>query len=261
METTLIYLTNFDINQNDINNLTKNKNSNVIDCLSSSIKKIKFLIYNTITSTTNIISHGKQYILIRDSYKLDNELINFIFKNSRNKDIYLININPKQERFLYKNHRNKYRYYKCKYDPTKDNFFIYLKRLIFQNENREDLLDEFNNLNLDTILNFIGYNLSMSNLDKISLQDNYRIINRLYKYKYKIKREYIMNIITKVLKIPSFGVAVNFPPQIKKSKKVKIEKESTKDLQLLASEKMVNYFKNKKNNFNNETIKVEGGLF
>ncbi len=259
----MIYLTNFDMDQNNINDLIKNKNNIIIDCLSSSIKKMKFLIYNTITSTTSILSHGKQYILIRDAYKLDNELLNFIFKNSRNKDIYLININTNQERFIYKNHRNKYQYYKCKYDPTKNNFFIYLKKLIFQNENRENLLDEFNNLNMGTILNFIGYNLSMSNLNKISLYDNYRIINRLYKYKYKIKRKHIMNIITKVLKIPSFGVAINFPPQIKKNKdkKVKDKKESSKDLQLLASKKMVNYFKNKENNFNNKTVKVEGGLF
>lgn len=259
----MIYVTNFEMDQINIVNLSKNKNNITIDCLSGNIKKIRFLIYNTITGTSNILSQGKQQILIRDSYKLDNELLNFIFSNSRNKDIYLININTKQERFLYKNHRNRYKYHKCKYDPSKDNFFIYLKKLLFQSENRDGLLDEFNDLNEGTILNFIGYNLPMSNLDNILLYDNYNILNRLYKYKYKIKREYILNIIVKTLNIPSFGISVGFPPNKGKVKvkEIKVKKITNKKLQKLASEKMVTYFKNKDTYFNEEAKAEEGGLF
>jgi hypothetical protein len=259
----LIFITNFEVKQESIIELSKNKNNLIIDCLNGSTKKIRFLIYNAITGTSNILSHGKQQIIIRDSNKLDNELLNFIFSNSRNKDIYLINLNPTQERFLFKNHRNKYRYYEGAYDPSKDNFFIYLKKILFQNENRYKLLDEFESLNEGTILDFIGYNLPMSNLDNQLLLDNYDILNNLYKYKYKVKREYILNIITKLLNVPSFGVSIGFPPKkakIKKKKK-KDKKMTNNDAWKLASKKMVNYFKNKDNYFKEDNEIKEGGLF
>jgi len=248
---------------NDINKIESkiNYDTQTIDCLGTNKKNVKFLINNAITSTSNILSHRKQQVIIKDANKIKIGLIDIMFKNSKNKDIYLININVKQEKYIYKNHRNKYKYFNCSYNSNKDNFFLYLKKLLYQNNNRDSLLNEFKNTNIETILNFISYNLPLSNLNAEELYINYNLLNKLYKYQYKIKSDHILKLIIKKLIIPTFGISVTMPPKNNEEKVVE-EKPPNVNIRKLAAEKMVNYFKNRNDYFNHKISYVEDdGLF
>lgn len=215
----------------------------IVDCLNTSQKQIRYDMYVNITTSNNILSSAKKQIIFRDAYLLDSNSIDYIFEKSRNKIVYLINLNTNQERNLMKKYRNKYKYYNCVYDPNKDNFFLYLKQLMFQQTNRYKLMNSTLGTNVKVIMDYIGYNLPFTNLSVTDMRYNYNLLHDLYRYLYKIPNNHILNNIIINLRVPTFGTALKFPPKHQKLKKIKKEKKMTKqNLEKLASEKMITYF-------------------
>ncbi|KKN01875.1 hypothetical protein LCGC14_1123270 [marine sediment metagenome] len=257
----MIFIINFDMKQEDINEFMNTKWENIVfDCLHYTGKERRFFILNTIDSSSyNNLTHSKRQFIIKNVNVLSTNILDAIFSNS-NKLIYLINVSYNQEKYIYKKYRGKYRYYKCKFSPNEDNFLLYLKRLIFSKDNRMKLI-KFNNANnIRYILKFISYNLPYTNLEKEEMLENVELLIELDKYSFVINKDKILRVLLNLFIVPSFGYTVTFPPRVKFNKKSKKQKETTQtEVYELSLEKMTDYYKNREKIFmdNND---FEGGL-
>lgn len=258
----MIFIVNFDMKQEDINNIISTKWENVIvDCLSYTGKERKFFVINTIESSSyNDLTRSKRQFIIKNVNVLSNDILDIIFSNKK-KLIYLINISYNQEKYIYRKYRGKYKYHKCKFNPNEDNFFLYLKRLIFLKDNRMKLIGFEKATNIRYILKFISYNLPYTNLDNNEMLKNIELLIELDKYSFVIDKDLILTVLLNLFIVPTFGYTVEFPPSVKTNKKNKKQKELTQnEVYDLSLERMTDYYKNRDKIFMNRKIELDGGL-
>lgn len=239
----------------EINNLLKDyKDSITINCLSYSTKSIKVVVENSILSNGFDNLNNSLVHLIENTYFTDNSIFDIIFKYWR-KNIYVINVSKKQEKYIYKKYKGKYKYFNCSY--SKDETNLQILKLMFLPENRATLIDEKYKYPTNYLLKLISYNLIDTDLNTKQLLENYNLLLDLDKYCHKINNELILSLLTTNFKIPSYIPKFKHPPRIsKKENKQKEKKLSKINIEKLAKEQMKNYFKlrNKTffNNINND---------
>lgn len=246
----MIYIINFDIKQKEIDKLIIPKFENIIiNCLEYSSKTLHFHIQEIIgNSDYNNMTHMKRRYYIYNSYIMTNKLIDVIFKNYR-KFIYVINVKNTQERYIYNKYKGKYRYYNgCSFNFSMGDMKLYLKKLMFLKENRNNINNEGIDIQMKYISKFISYNMIYTNLSEKQLLTNIELLMNIDKFIYNIKNEYIFNIIINNFFVPDYSSLIKFPPKhkkiIKKKNKVmdELKDKYNGDIMKMAQDKMVSYF-------------------
>lgn len=220
------------------------KDSTTVNCLSYSSKSIKVMVENSILSTGLDNLNNSMVYIIKNTYFTDNTIFNIIFKYWR-KNIYVINVSQKQEKYIYRKYKGKYKYFNCSF--TKDETHLKLLKLIFLPENRTSLINENFKYPMHYILKTISYNLIDTDLENKQLLDNYNLLLNLDKYCYKVDNKLIISLLTTIFKNPSYIPKFNYPPS--KTKKENKQKSKKANIKTLAKENMKKYFKMRNDNF------------
>lgn len=232
----------------EIEDLLKDyKDSTIINCLSYNSKSMKVMVENSLLSTGFDNLNNSMVYIIKNTYFADNVIFDIIF-NYRRKNIYIINVSQKQEKYIYRKYKGKYKYFNCSF--TKDNKHLQILKLMFLPENRISLLDEELPYPIKYILNLISYNLIDTDLKNKQLLKNYNLLLDLDKYCYKVNNKLILSLLATIFENPSYIPKFKYiPKKVQKDIKQKNKKSKKINIELLAKENMKNYFKMRNEKF------------
>jgi hypothetical protein len=241
----MLYITNRDLETSEISELIEQKvNLRRIDCSEYKKSQLMTRILSSIHSK-DFIQSIKHSVLIENGFVLTNEHISSIFNSSNTTDIYIIGINRQQEKYIYRNFKKKYRYYKSSYNRY-DNFFLNVKKLMYlpKGEKRNELKDEIDKNKLSFFVKVLGYNLLNTDLDNKQLLYNIDLLSLIFNLSMTGRSELGLELLIETFEVPTYGEELIYIKREKSNKKKKESKPKKNKVGIRkASNVMTTYFK------------------